>query len=99
MLIKFNEIDCHSLIFSSVLRGVHDREEETMPPLVGLFGFGKTGRAVGSVLLASQETRLEWVVRRSHQMEHRSVPELLGVESDEPGTIVSAESSDFDWTP
>jgi 4-hydroxy-tetrahydrodipicolinate reductase len=67
-----------------------------MPPRVGLFGFGKTGRAVASVLLASQETRLEWVVRRSHQMEHRSVPELLGVESDEPGTIVSAESSDFE---
>lgn len=66
-----------------------------MPPRVGLFGFGKAGRAVASVLLASKETRLEWVVRRSHRMEHRSVPEYLGIESDEPGTIVSVDSEEY----
>ncbi len=67
-----------------------------MTPRVGLFGFGKAGKAVASVLLDSQETRLEWVVRRSRAMEHRSVPEFLGVESEEPGTIVTIGSPDYD---
>jgi 4-hydroxy-tetrahydrodipicolinate reductase len=66
-----------------------------MPPRVGLFGFGKAGRAVATVLLNSKETWLEWVVRRSHKMEHRSVPEYLGIESEEPGTIVSVQSEDY----
>lgn len=58
---------------------------------VGLIGFGKTGKAVASILLQSKETRLQWVVRRSHSLEHRSVPEFLGVESKEPGLIYSIE--------
>jgi len=58
---------------------------------IGLIGFGKTGKAVASILLESKQTNLRWVVRRSHTLEHRSVPEFLGVESDEPGTIFSAE--------
>jgi len=64
-------------------------------PRVGLFGFGRTGRAVATVLLTSHETKLEWVVRRSHKMEHRSVPEYLGIESDEPGTIISVEAEEY----
>lgn len=56
---------------------------------VGLIGFGKTGRAVASVLLDSNLTRLEWVVRKSHLLEHRSISEYLGVKSDDPGTIHS----------
>ncbi|GAB2180880.1 hypothetical protein DLREEDagrD3_11030 [Denitratisoma sp. agr-D3] len=58
---------------------------------IGLIGFGKTGKAVASILLESKQTNLRWVVRRSHTLEHRSVPEFLGVESDEPGIIFSAE--------
>ncbi len=58
---------------------------------VGLIGFGKTGKAVASVLLQSKETNLQWVLRKSHNLEHRSVPEFLGIESDEPGYIYSAE--------
>lgn len=58
---------------------------------VGLMGFGKTGKAVASVLLQSQETNLQWVVRKSHTLEHRSVPEFLGIESKEPGLIYSKE--------
>ncbi len=46
---------------------------------VGLMGFGKTGRAVASVLLESKITNLQWVVRKSKVLEHRSVPEFLGV--------------------
>ncbi|HBA89743.1 MAG TPA: dihydrodipicolinate reductase [Geobacter sp.] len=58
---------------------------------VGLLGFGKTGKAVASVLLQSKETNLQWVVRKSHNLEHRSVPEFLGIASDEPGFIHSIE--------
>lgn len=58
---------------------------------VGLMGFGKTGKAVASILLQSQETRLQWIVRRSHSLEHRSVPEFLGIDSKEPGLIYSKE--------
>jgi 4-hydroxy-tetrahydrodipicolinate reductase len=58
---------------------------------VGLMGFGKTGRAVASILLESKATNLQWVVRRSNLLEHRSVPEFLGVASDEPGLIYSRD--------
>ena len=61
---------------------------------VGLIGFGKTGKAVASVLLQSKETNLQWVVRKSHNLEHRSVPEFLGIDSDEPGYIYSSEEFD-----
>ncbi len=60
---------------------------------VGLIGFGKTGRAVASVLLESKKVNLQWVLRKSTTLEHRSVPEFLGVHSDEPGLIYS--SSEF----
>ncbi|CAM3741024.1 4-hydroxy-tetrahydrodipicolinate reductase [Polynucleobacter brandtiae] len=58
---------------------------------VGLIGFGKTGRAVATVLLESKSTNLQWVVRQSTTLEHRSVPEFLGIQSDEPGLIYSKD--------
>ena len=54
---------------------------------VGLVGFGKTGRAVASVLLTDKTINLVWVLRKSQNMEHRSVPEFLGIDSDEDGEI------------
>jgi 4-hydroxy-tetrahydrodipicolinate reductase len=48
---------------------------------VGLMGFGKTGRAVASVLLQSDTYHLEWVVRQSSILQHRSVPEFLGLDT------------------
>nr|SPS05822.1 conserved protein of unknown function [Candidatus Nitrotoga fabula] len=57
----------------------------------GIMGFGKTGRAVASVLLESKKTNLEWVIRQSTLLEHRSVPEFLGIASDEPGLIYSRD--------
>jgi 4-hydroxy-tetrahydrodipicolinate reductase len=62
---------------------------------VGLFGFGKAGRAVATVLLQSQETYLCWVIRKSKVLQHRSVPEFLGIQHDEPGLIFSKD----EWTP
>ncbi|OGH05664.1 MAG: dihydrodipicolinate reductase [Candidatus Levybacteria bacterium RBG_16_35_11] len=58
---------------------------------VGLFGFGKAGRAVATVLLQSKEAYLCWVIRKSKVLQHRSVPEFLGIEHDEPGLIYSKD--------
>ena len=63
---------------------------------VGLMGFGKTGRAVANVLLESDKTCLEWVIRQSNKLEHRSVPEFFGVDSDEPGIIYARDEYSAD---
>lgn len=58
----------------------------------GLIGFGKTGKAVASVLLESKNVDFRWVVRKSHSMEHRSVPEFLGIPpANEQGLIYSKD--------
>lgn len=63
---------------------------------VGLVGFGKTGRAVASILLMDKTIDLVWVVRRSQVLENRSVPEFLGIDSDEDGSIHWIEDVDFE---
>ena len=63
---------------------------------VGLIGFGKTGRAVAAVLLMEKTIDLVWVVRKSRVLENRSVPEFLGIESDEEGSIHWIEDVDFE---
>lgn len=60
---------------------------------VGLIGFGKTGKSVASVLLENKEFCLEWVLRQSTVLQHRSVPEFFGVPSDEPGLIYSSSKT------
>jgi len=67
--------------------------QKEVPLRVGLMGFGKTGKAVATILLKDPQIRLEWVIRKSHRLEHRSVPEFLGIDSNEPGLIYP--SSDF----
>lgn len=57
---------------------------------VGLIGFGRAGKAVASVILQHKEFSLEWVLRQSHLLEHRSVPEFLGIDSDGQGIIYSS---------
>ncbi len=59
---------------------------------IGLIGFGKTGKPVANVILQNKEFQLEWVLRNSKLLEHRSVPEFLGVDYDEPGLIYSSSS-------
>lgn len=54
---------------------------------IGLFGFGKTGRSVATVILNNKDHSLEWVVRKRKILDHRSAPEFLGLESSEPGLI------------
>ena len=58
---------------------------------VGLFGFGRAGKAVATVLLQSKEAELSWVTRKSSVLHFRSVPEFLGIQSDEPGLIYDKE--------
>lgn len=58
---------------------------------LGLIGFGKTGKAVATILLQHQEFSLEWVVRRKTVLEHRSVAEFLGITAIKEGVIYSNE--------
>lgn len=58
---------------------------------VGLIGFGKTGKAVASVLLESDMVELCWILRRSTTLENRSAAEFLGIDSPYPGKILSTE--------
>jgi 4-hydroxy-tetrahydrodipicolinate reductase len=60
---------------------------------IGLIGFGKTGKAVANVILQNKQFCLEWVLRQSTLLQHRSVPEFLGIESDEPGLIYSISTT------
>jgi len=59
---------------------------------IGLIGFGKTGKAVANVILQNKGFSLEWVLRRSTLLDHKSVPEFLGIESDNPGLIYSSST-------
>jgi 4-hydroxy-tetrahydrodipicolinate reductase len=63
---------------------------------VGLLGFGRAGKAVASVLLQSKDTYLSWVIRKSDALQHRSVPEFLGIGSDEPGLIFAKHEQSID---
>ena len=40
---------------------------------VGLIGFGKTGKAVATVILQHEGFSLEWVLKRTTTLENRSV--------------------------
>jgi 4-hydroxy-tetrahydrodipicolinate reductase len=58
---------------------------------VGLIGFGKSGKAVASVLLESKGIILQWIIRKSRVLEHRSASEFLGIQSGEPAILYSIE--------
>ena len=62
---------------------------------VGLFGFGRAGKAAATVLLQSEEADLCWVIRKSETLQHRSVPEFLGIKHDNQGLIFPIN----EWTP
>lgn len=56
---------------------------------IGLIGFGKTGKAVASVLLKNPDTCLEWVLRQSPKQENRLASEILEIDSEDPGRVHS----------
>jgi len=59
---------------------------------IGLIGFGRAGKAVASVILQNPDFSLQWVLRKSRLLESRNVPEFLGIHSDEPGIMYSADT-------
>jgi len=59
---------------------------------VGLIGFGKTGKAIASVLLKNKDYSLQWVLRQSVQQKKRNASEHIGVSSKDPGLIYSSSS-------
>lgn len=61
----------------------------------GVIGFGKAGKAVAATILRNKDICLEWVIRKSDKLEHRSIPEFLGEESDEPGLIYSINKTNI----
>lgn len=63
---------------------------------VGLFGFGRAGKAVASVLLQSEETYLCWVIRKTKNLQHRSVSEFLGIKEDNGQGLIFPKD---EWTP
>ena len=60
---------------------------------IGLIGFGKTGKAVASVLLQNKSFTLKWVMKRNHILEDRCIAEYLGIDSDNSGKIYSGETT------
>lgn len=60
---------------------------------IGLIGFGKTGKAVASVLLQNKKFTLKWVMKRSSALENRTTAEYLGIDSNETGKIYSSETT------
>lgn len=59
---------------------------------IGLIGFGKTGKAVASVILQNKNFSLKWVLKKSSNLENRTISEYLGIDSDETGKIYSSSS-------
>lgn len=58
---------------------------------IGLIGFGKTGKAVASVLLRNPQTNLIWVLRLTAKQEHRRVAEILEVSTKNKSKVFSLQ--------
>lgn len=60
---------------------------------VGLIGFGKTGKAVASVIINNKNFSLEWVLRRRLDTKNRTAKELLDISSDDPSRVFSEKNT------
>jgi len=56
---------------------------------IGIFGFGNTGKIIANEFLKDSLFTLVWVVRKSHESEHKYASRLLGYEFD-AGEIFSS---------
>lgn len=66
---------------------------------VGLLGFGRAGKAVATVLLQNEEVYLCWVVRRTKNLQHRSVSEFLGIKTDKKVDDQGVIFTKDEWSP
>lgn len=60
---------------------------------IGIFGFGKTGKVIAHEFLNDSQFSLVWVVRKSHNDQHKYASRLLGYEFD-AGEIISIDDLD-----
>lgn len=51
---------------------------------------------MANVILQEKDFSLEWVFKRRHNLKQDNVPDLLDIESNDPGTIYSAEDISMD---
>lgn len=63
---------------------------------IGLIGFGKTGRAVASVILQHNKFKLCWVLRKSGKQENRAISEILEIDCDNDGKVYSLSNHPID---
>lgn len=59
---------------------------------IGLVGFGKTGKAVASVIINNEKFTLEWVLKKTNTLNHRSATEFLGINAEDKATIYSSST-------
>jgi 4-hydroxy-tetrahydrodipicolinate reductase len=65
---------------------------------IGLIGFGKTGKAVASVILQNEDFELRWILRRKKLLDHRSAADVLGIEvkNNDEGIIYSTSNTNLE---
>jgi len=56
---------------------------------IGLFGFGKTGKAVATVILNHKNFELNWVFRKSPKQENRTIAEILEIDTSNEAKVCS----------
>jgi 4-hydroxy-tetrahydrodipicolinate reductase len=54
---------------------------------IGLYGFGKTGKAVAKAVMEDPTMTLEWVVRKTDNLKYHSAAELFEMEPKDEGLI------------
>ena len=59
---------------------------------VGLFGFGRAGKAVAEEIIRSEQTELIWVATRSGEDSNAYVGTLLGQDLPAEGRFISTRS-------
>lgn len=62
---------------------------------VGLFGFGKTGKAVAQTVLQSKHFSLEWVLRQRHVTGVRTATEYFDIDTPDEGIIYSTKETNI----
>lgn len=65
---------------------------------IGLFGFGKTGKAVSKVILQSQNFELNWVLKKNKLLgKHETVSEFFDLPSTDNAFIFTTENTSIDF--
>lgn len=63
---------------------------------LGLIGFGKTGKAVATVIMQNPGFQLSWVLRRSTRLENKTLNEILDIECTYSSYLLSTSNCNFE---